>query len=314
MASKAKAIKTERQVTNLKPLDDRYEVPQDKSHARLVVFPSGAKSWIFRYRFGGRTRKMTLEAGPTDLRRARELATSAYNAVKAGSDPGVEKQKKKRSGSALTVEGLIKRYAAKHLGRIEDPKTGKPTSYRLRSGEEVHRILDKELKPFLKRHAAGISEQEAVTIIDGVADRGSVIANRTLANCKALYKFAMSPKVSAADANPFAAIDPLDEKSRERVLTREELRAVWKGAGKLGGPYGEVTQLLILTAQRLGEIANLTWGEVNMEEKQVILPGARTKNERPHLVSLNDLALEILERINEKRIEFEGRFSLHAQR
>jgi hypothetical protein len=104
-----KAIKTELQVQHLKPREDRYELPLDKSHARLVVFPSGNMSWVFRYRFGGRTRKMTLEAGPTDLKRARELAMRAYNAVKAGTDPGVEQQEKKLAGPAIRQNGRHER-------------------------------------------------------------------------------------------------------------------------------------------------------------------------------------------------------------
>jgi integrase len=95
----------------------------------------------------------------------------------------------------------------------------------------------------------------------------------------------------------------LDEKSRERVLTNEELKAVWNAAGKLGGPYGGVVRLLILSAQRLSEIANLTWAEVNFGKRQIVLPGARTKNERPHIVAINDLALEILEKAKEKKVE-----------
>jgi integrase len=299
-----KAIKTEIQIKNLKPRNNRYEVPQDKSYARLVVFPSGAMSWVFRYRYAGRTRKLTLEAGPTDLKRARELAMKAYNAVKAGSDPGLEKQERKLAGPSLTVNGLIEKYAAKHLGRRDDSRTA-VVSYSLRSGHEVERILRKELKPYLKRQAGSISEQEAGKLIDDVAARGSVMANRTLVNCKALFKFAMSPKVRAAASNPFAAIESLHEDSRERVLSNEELRAVWNAAGKLSGPYGGVVRLLILSAQRLSEIANLSWAEVNFAEKQIVLPAARTKNERPHIVAINDLALEILEKAQEEKVESE---------
>src|SRR5207249_5403932 len=106
--SKAKRISTVTQVESLKPREDRYEVADAKIPSnRLVVFPSGSKSWVFRYRHGGRTRKMTLEVGATDLARARELGMAALNAVKAGMDPGEVKQEKKRTGSPLTIETLI---------------------------------------------------------------------------------------------------------------------------------------------------------------------------------------------------------------
>ena len=75
---------------------------------------------------------------------------AAYNAVRAGRDPGTEKQEKKRAGPSLTVEGLIEKYTTKHLGRREDSETG-VISYSLRSGDEVERILREELKPYLNR-------------------------------------------------------------------------------------------------------------------------------------------------------------------
>jgi integrase len=300
-SSKTKEIKSEIQVKNLKPRADRYEVAQYKSHARLVVFPSGAMSWVFRYRADGRTRKMTIDAGPTDLKRARDLAAEAYNAVKAGRDPGEEKKEKKLAASTLTIDGLIERYAKDHLGKVVDPEAA--VSYRLRSGDEVERILRKELAPYLKRRAGSLSETEAADLIDGITERGKrVMSNRTLVACKSLYKFAMKPKVGAAGSNPFAAIELLDEKSRERVLTNEELKAVWNAAGKLGGPCGEVVRLLILSGQRLGEIANLRWSEINLNERQILLPGARTKNERSHIVALSDPAIEILERAKDNKI------------
>ena len=64
--------------------------------------------------------KVTLDAGGTDLARARELGMSALNAVKAGIDPGVQKQEKKRAGSPLAVDDLIEKFAKEHLGRRED--------------------------------------------------------------------------------------------------------------------------------------------------------------------------------------------------
>jgi integrase len=305
MAAKTKSqrISTVTQIENLKPRDERYEVADGKlTSNRLVVFPSGSRSWIFRYRFGGRTRKLTLDVGATDLARARKLGAEALNAVKAGIDPGEVKKEKKRAGSPLTVEGLVDKYAVEHLGKSEDSET--EVTYSLRSGDEIERILRKELKPYLKRQAnGGISETEADNLIDAVAERGDVIRNRTLANLKGLYTFAMLKKVSAS--NPFAGLKLKKVDDRERVLSEEELKAVWTAAGKLGEPYTGIIGLLVLTGQRLTEIAGLRWSEVNFGKKQIELPGARTKNKRPHIVALSPAALEILERASEKKIKSE---------
>ena len=187
----SKYIKTVKQIEQLKSRAERYEVADATLRPlRLVVFPSGAKSWVYRYRLGGRTRKLTLDCGATDLARARALGGDAMNKIAAKIDPGVEKQEKKHAADALTVEGLITRFL--------DPKRKRKRKGPLRSAGEVERILRKELEPFLKREAnGGISETEASTMIGAVAKRGTVIRNRTLASCKALFSFGNSPEVKA---------------------------------------------------------------------------------------------------------------------
>jgi integrase len=304
--AKAKRISTVTQVESLKPRKDRFEVADAKIPSnRLVVFPSGSKSWVFRYRHGGRTRKMTLEAGATDLARARELGMAALNAVKAGIDPGEVKQEKKRAGSPLTVEALVDQFADKHLGKREDPNTG-AVSYSLRSGDEVERILRKELAPYLKRQAnGGISESEAIALIDAAGKRGDVIRNRTLANLKSLFAFAMTPEIKVAVSNPFGGLKLKKVDDRDRVLSEEELKAIWMAAERLGSPYAGILRLLVLTGQRLGEIADLRWTEVNLAKKQLELPAARTKNKRAHIVALSPAAVEILQLARETKIKSE---------
>lgn len=285
---KSKYIKTVTQINKLKPRSERYEVADATLRPlRLVVFPSGAKSWVYRYRLGGRTRKLTLDCGATDLARARALGGDAMNKIAAKIDPGVEKQEKKHAADALTVEGLITRFL--------DPKRKRKRKGPLRSAGEVERILRKELDRFKNRHPDGISTFEARKIIDDVSDRGVVMANRTLTHCRSLYGFAVKEHIAAA--NPFADIDFAAEESRDRVLSMAELTAVWNAAGTLGEPFTAIIRLLILTGQRLNEIACLRRNEINFEKRQIELPGSRTKNGRSHIVALSDPAFEILESV-----------------
>jgi integrase len=61
--------------------------------------------------------------------------------------------------------------------------------------------------------------------------------------------------------------------------------------------------MLILTGQRLNEIACVRWSEVDFEKRQITLPGSRTKNGRSHIVALSDPAIEILK--SAKKVESE---------
>ena len=82
--------------------------------------------------------------------------------------------------------------------------------------------------------------------------------------------------------------------SRERVLSQEELRKLWRNLGE--DKFSDIVRLLLLTGQRRGEISALAWSEVDLAKGMIILPPARTKNKRQHELPLSRQALTILER------------------
>jgi integrase len=85
-------------------------------------------------------------------------------------------------------------------------------------------------------------------------------------------------------ANPVAYTNKRDEKPRERILTDAELRLVWKALGD--NQYSTIIKLLLLTGQRMNEIAALRWSEIDFDRGVISLPGERTKNGRPHEVPM----------------------------
>ena len=82
--------------------------------------------------------------------------------------------------------------------------------------------------------------------------------------------------------------------SRERVLTRDELRKLWRGLGD--DPFSDIVRLLLLTGQRRTEIGRLQWSEVDLARKLIVLPPERTKNGRQHELPLSRQAMAIVER------------------
>jgi integrase len=92
--------------------------------------------------------------------------------------------------------------------------------------------------------------------------------------------------------NPITGLEkPGGEKSRERVLTNDELVRVWNGCEP--GPFGSAIKVLMLTGARSSEIFDLKWGEI--EGPAVKLDGARTKNGQAHVIHLSAPALDIIE-------------------
>src|ERR1700737_4864278 len=137
----AKAL-TVKAIENFKPGASRREIPDGEVRGLyLQIFPSGKASWAFRYRFGGRTRKLTIGASPEiSLKDARDLARTAHLQVASGEDPGAVKQAARTDAKALPARDMVEKVAAQFLARhVKDLAA----ATRL----EVGRIVAKEILP-----------------------------------------------------------------------------------------------------------------------------------------------------------------------
>lgn len=87
------------------------------------------------------------------------------------------------------------------------------------------------------------------------------------------------------------------ERSRERVLTDDELGALWAACDADGYPFGDCMKLLILSGQRRAEVAEMRWSEIDLEKRLWTLPSQRAKNGRQHTVPITDAMLDVLRRV-----------------
>jgi integrase len=78
------------------------------------------------------------------------------------------------------------------------------------------------------------------------------------------------------------------------VLSDAEIAEIWRAAREAASPYGTIIRLLLLTGQRRGEVAGMTWGEISDELAIWTLPGERTKNGVAHTVPISTLARDLL--------------------
>lgn len=89
-----------------------------------------------------------------------------------------------------------------------------------------------------------------------------------------------------------------ERRSRNRVLSDDEIRAFWAGtADDLGDVYRDVYRILILTGQRLNDIARASWSEIDLVRKTLTVPAARFKSDRDHVIPLTDDVVTILESV-----------------
>jgi integrase len=131
-------------------------------------------------------------------------------------------------------------------------------------------------------------------VLDAIVERGSPVqANRVLATFRTMCRWAVERGL--IDINPCTGIRaPAVETGRDRVLSDDELKAVWLASGALGHPYREFVQLLILCGQRRSEVGELKWSEIDLDAKLWTLPKDRAKNGCQHEIPLSDSAVDIL--------------------
>ncbi|WP_084863712.1 tyrosine-type recombinase/integrase [Salibaculum halophilum] len=283
----ARALTT-KAVEAVKPDTSRCEIPDPAlAGLYLVVQPSGAKSWALRYRYAGKPKKLTLGKWPImGVAAARTAATEAIEAVEHGNDPGAAKKKAKaerieaQQSERDKVKTLVDQYSQRHLSG-------------LRSGGEVKRRLEAEFLPAYGDHDIHeITKRDIRDLLDAIADSGRITtANRMRLYLSGFFNWCLDRDV--IEVSPAQGVKPVaKEKSRDRVLSDDEIRWFWRACDDLGFPWGPFGQTLLLTGQRLGEVAGMTDAEISGDTWN--MPPERTKNGRAHAVPLSEAARRVL--------------------
>jgi integrase len=277
---------TVRGIEAVKPKANRYDILEPNGHGfGIRVAPSGRKSWIYLYHYGGRLRRMTLGTYPhMALADAHKAHATARAAVKQGEDPAAKHvQARHEALHAPTVEKLAHEY----LERWAKPHK--------RSWREDERILTKDVLPVWgRRKATEIRRWDVIALLDDIHDRGAPIqANRTLSCIRKMYNFALQRDL--IESNPCMLIKaPGKENRRDRILSPDEIYRFWTGLAHAPMWPGTAIalKLQLVTVQRKGEIISMRWEDIS--NTMWTIRGEYSKNGLPHRVPLSPLALELL--------------------
>jgi integrase len=269
---------TIKEVENKRCAATRREIADDYMRGLyLIVQPTGAKSWAVRYRHGGKSNKHTIGPYPAfGLKQARDAAAEVLRAVAEGRDP--------KQRPAGTVAQAVEQFLERH-GKHYRPKVFYEATRRLQLcvvDEWGNRKLD------------SITRADVRTVLARID--APIAANRVHSIIRKFFNWAAENDLIAI--SPVAGVrTPNPETSRDRVLTDDELKVVWRAADKEGYPLGWILQVLILTGQRRGEIAGMMWSELDLEAGTWSLPRERVKNDRRHEVPLSRQAAAIIKRV-----------------
>ena len=116
--------------------------------------------------------------------------------------------------------------------------------------------------------------------------------NHAAIYAKVFFNWAISE--GYLETNPLQHYKQGKKVRRKRILTDDELRAVWNAAGTDGGIFGVIVQIIILTGQRRGEIATLLESYYSHNQQTVTLPGELTKNHLEHTFPVGAMAVALI--------------------
>jgi integrase len=235
--------------------------------------------YYVRYRHNGtQTVRSIGRHGPLTPDTARAKAKQILGTVAGGIDPFAQ---------ALSGEG----FPAAAERYLERKKVSLKPGYFV----EASRYLRSLAAPLHSLRLSQIDRRKIAALLGEIETAsGAATRNRLRSALSAFFNWCVTEGL--LDTNPVQGTAKADENgSRERVLSREELKALWRSLGD--DKFSDVVRLLLLSGQRRGEIGKLQWGEIDFAKKMIVLPPARVKNGRLHEVPLSAQAMAILERM-----------------
>ena len=269
---------------------DYFDETKNPPGFAVRITPTGTRSFVFTYRHLGRFRRKTLGKFPgLPLAKARELAKAAYKDLQSGTDPGAEKIAARSAGDFASLADSFLESERKRLR----PKTV----------AEWARIIERELKPrFGRESPVAISAADIESFLEKKAEIAPIMANRIHETIRRIFSWAASKNSIGIDSDDyyarfgkFGVRKPAEDRERDRVLSRVELRAVWEACGAERPMTSTLFHLWLLTATRRTELLDLRWTDIDWEKRTVTFPASNTKSKRALVLPLSHQALQALE-------------------
>jgi integrase len=267
----------------------------------LRIGPTGAKSWVFRYRRGGRLHDMGLGSlTAVTLAEAREKALACRRLRLAGIDP-IEDRRAGAIKAALdaartmTFKQCAEAYVAAHRAGWRNPKHAAQWATTLDAyvypvfGDQPVQAID---TGFVMRAVEPIwtAKPETASRVRGRIE--SVLDWATARN----YRQGENPaRWRGHLENLLPARSKVRRVEHHAALPYAEIGAFMAELRARDGVAARALEFAILTAARTGEVIGATWAEFDLQDRLWTIPAERMKAGREHRVPLSAPALAILQ-------------------
>ncbi len=281
---------TDTAIRSAKPKDKTFKL-FDGGGLYLEVNPAGGKWWRWKYRFGGKEKRLSFGVYPdVSLKVAREKRDAARQQFAAGTDPAeARKAEKLAQAGAESFEAVAREWHAKF-------SPGWVASH----GDRILRRLEKDLFPWLgKRPIAEVKAPELLAVLRRIESRGAQeTAHRAMQNCGQVFRYAVA--TGRAERDPTGdlrgALPPPKEKHHASIIEPKRIGALLRAIDAYEGFFATKCALRLapLVFVRPGELRKAQWPEIDFDKAEWRIPAARMKMREQHIVPLSCQAVEIL--------------------
>lgn len=306
MAIHGKDLLTEVAVRNAKVKEKTYML-RDGGGLWLVVEPTGRKWWKLRVVFAKKENSFSLgEYSAVTLSQARAKRDRVNSQRANGINPGAAR---KASKAAESGEGSFETVAREWIERCRERWSD--SHYR-----RTKRNLERDAFPWIGMRPVGdITTAEVLTILRRVEKRSLETAHKLKITCGQVVRFGIQNGMAEADRDPIAllrgALEPIHNERMAYPKTPEAQGRLLRAIDVYRGTFvfRSALRLLAIVFTRPGTLAEMEWGDIDLEKALWIIPVERAGTKKPkrvkqkrrgeiaHIVTLPTQALEVLREI-----------------
>ena len=282
---------TDAAVRNTKPSKKARKL-FDANGLYLEVAASGGKWWRFKYRCGGKEKRISLGVYPdVTLKDARERRDEARKLLVNGIDPSEHRkaaEDAKAERAANSLESVAREWHEHKRPRWSEKHAVK-----------VMQSLEADVFPHVgKRPIAEITAPELLRVIRIIENRDALdYSHRVLQRIGMLFRYAIAS--GRASYNPAADLKgalKVRKATHYAALSHDDLPAFLHSLdnyeGHLLTRYG--LQLIALTFLRTAELRTAEWHEIDFDRAEWRVPAKRMKMNHEHIVPLSTQAMDVL--------------------
>jgi integrase len=262
-----------------------YRDPECAGLYAVIQPNGGTRSFAFRYRHGGRPAKLTIGPVTIGLKAARLEAAKAAYELAQGKDPAEAKREARQQARDATADTLAA--VADEYFKREGAK--------LKTAKARRAVLDNHVLPALgSRRVPDIRRSDIVRLLDSIQDTaGPAAADGALG----LLRRVLNWHAARIDGYASPIVRGMNrtstkETARSRVLSDDEIRAIWKATDSTQS-FDCLIRFLLLTAARRSEAAEMTRSEIVGSDWT--LPAARNKVGQDLVRPLSAMAMQVVD-------------------